>query len=114
MGFCYPGPGKGGDLPPRPECAPTWHEGLLSRMPNASLKLLIGQFAHARYLEAAKGTNLTSTVKAWKTFLPRGLLPLVHPSPRNRFWLSENPWFEAELIPELRLLVAAHLGNLRT
>ena len=105
MGFCYPGAGKSGDLPPRPECAPLWHERLLAGMKDVRLILLIGRYAQARYLGAQARDNLTETVRHFRDFLPR-YLPLPHPSPRNRIWLRRNPWFTADLIPELRARIA--------
>ncbi len=100
MGFCYPGKGTSGDLPPRPECAPQWHEALLSQMPTVELVLLVGQYAQKRYLAGAK-KNLTETVRAFADYGPR-YLPLPHPSPRNQLWLKKNPWFEEEVLPVLR------------
>ncbi|MFD1008025.1 uracil-DNA glycosylase family protein [Oceanisphaera ostreae] len=100
MGFCYPGRGKSGDLPPRPECAPAWHEPLLEVLPNIELTLLIGQYAQRRYLGRQYKT-LTETVRHWREFSPT-CLPLPHPSPRNRYWLAKNPWFEQEELPILR------------
>jgi uracil-DNA glycosylase len=111
MGFCYPGPGKGGDLPPRPECAPLWHDRLLALMPAVKLTIVIGNYAQGRYLD--RSTNLTETVRAWRDFLPNHL-PLPHPSPRNRIWLRRNPWFEVELLPELRRLVGTILVEAET
>lgn len=105
MGFCYPGKGKSGDLPPRPECAPLWHGPLLKQMPNLQLIILIGQYAQHHYLGDKKEKNLTETVKNYKNYLPDYFV-LPHPSPRNRFWLSKNPWFEEEILPELRKLVS--------
>ncbi|MFN0015484.1 MAG: uracil-DNA glycosylase family protein [Saprospiraceae bacterium] len=106
MGFCYPGTGASGDLPPRPECAPLWHEKLLAQMPGIRLTLLIGQYAQQRYLKNIAGKNLTETVRVWRSFLP-AYLPLPHPSPRNRLWLAKNPWFEEEVVPALREIVGA-------
>lgn len=100
MGFCYPGRGKNGDLPPRPECAPTWHQQLLNELPNIELTLLIGQYAQRYYLKKHYRT-LTETVYHWRDVRPT-LFPLPHPSPRNRYWLSKNPWFEQETVPALR------------
>lgn len=100
MGFCYPGRGKSGDLPPRPECAPTWHQQLLEQLPNIELTLLIGQYAQRYYLKKRYRT-LTETVYHWRDVGP-ALFPLPHPSPRNRYWLSKNPWFEQETVPALR------------
>ncbi|TAL75392.1 MAG: uracil-DNA glycosylase family protein [Rhodanobacter sp.] len=113
MGFCYPGTGKGGDLPPRPECAPTWHPQLLPRLTQLQLTLAIGQYALVGMLgkeHCAK--RLTDTVRAWREHLARAsVLPLPHPSPRNKLWMQRNPWFEAELLPVLRERVAAALAQ---
>jgi uracil-DNA glycosylase len=108
MGFCYPGTGKNGDLPPRPECAPTWHGRLLALMPEIRLTLLIGSYAQRHYLQLAKGVTLTETVARYADFLPR-YFPLPHPSPRNRLWQSRNPWFVEEVLPKLRKQVQAAL-----
>lgn len=104
MGFCYPGKGKSGDLPPRKECAPQWHEQLLDQLPNIELILLIGQYAQDYYL-TNKPKTLTETVQAWQQYQPK-YLPLPHPSPRNNIWLKKNPWFEQQLIPHLQRLIA--------
>ena len=101
MGFCYPGKGTSGDLPPRPECAPLWHESVLSAITDPKLTLLIGQYSQRYYLKDTAKSNLTETVRNYKEYLPQ-YLPLPHPSPRNRFWLAKNPWFEREILPELR------------
>lgn len=101
MGFCYPGRGKGGDLPPRPECAPRWHERVRALLPEVRLTLLIGQYAQARYLED-RGPSLEDTVRDWPQHLAKGFLPLPHPSPRNTLWLRKRPWFEEEVVPALR------------
>lgn len=111
MGFCFPGTGKGGDLPPRPECAPAWHPLLLPRLKNVRLTLAIGMYAQAGMLGVPRGTLLTDTVRDWRKHLARGVLPLPHPSPRNRLWLARNPWFETELLPVLRARVAAALSG---
>jgi uracil-DNA glycosylase len=102
MGFCYPGRCKGGDNPPRPECAPLWHERVLAGLPNIQLTVLIGAYAQARYLGAQRKASLTETVKAWESYVPNGYLPLVHPSPRNQMWLRRHPWFENDVTPWLR------------
>ncbi|PUZ79206.1 uracil-DNA glycosylase family protein, partial [Vibrio vulnificus] len=99
-GFCYPGRGQSGDLPPRKECAPLWHEALLKHLPNIELTLLIGQYAQNRYL-SNKPKTLTETVQNWQAWLP-DYLPLPHPSPRNTLWLRKNPWFEEQTVPYLR------------
>lgn len=104
--FCYPGTGKGGDLPPRPECAPLWHPQLRSVLPEIQLTLLIGQYAQAYYLGERRKKTLTETVRAWHEYLPE-FLPLPHPSPRNQMLLKRNPWFEREVLPDLRQRVAA-------
>ncbi|MDJ0943857.1 MAG: uracil-DNA glycosylase family protein [Kiloniellales bacterium] len=105
MGFCYPGrEDRGGDKPPRPECAPAWHPRLQAALPKIELILLVGLYAQARYLGPARKANLTETVRAWRDYLP-AYLPLPHPSWRNTAWLKRNPWFEAELLPELRARV---------
>lgn len=104
MGFCYPGKGTSGDLPPRPECAPLWHEQLLKQMKKVQLTILIGQYAQNYYLGDGLKATLTDTVKHYKEYLP-GYLPLVHPSPRNRIWQKKNEWFEKEVVPELQMIV---------
>ena len=101
MGFCYPGKGKTGDLPPRPECAPKWHNTLLDQMPNIELVILIGMYAQRYYLKEHAKRTLTETVDNYKDYLPK-YFPLPHPSPRNRFWLTRNPWFETEVLPDLK------------
>ena len=102
MGFCYPGrDAKGGDLPPRPECAPQWLPPLLQHLPHLELILLVGSYAIDHYLEGRTKPTMTETVRAWRDYLPR-YLPLPHPSWRNTAWLKRNPWFAEELLPELR------------
>ena len=107
MGFCFPGTGRSGDLPPRPECAPTWRATLLSRMKKLQLTLVIGQYAQVYHLPRG-GSSLTEVVQGWREFWPH-IVPLPHPSPRNNLWLKRNPWFEEELIPVLRERVLAVL-----
>jgi len=109
-GFCYPGKGPGGDLPPRPECAPRWHPSLLAAMPNLEFVLLVGVYAQAYYLGALRKPSVTDTVRAWRDYLPR-FLPTPHPSPRNQGWLKRNPWFEAEVVPHMRARVHALLDD---
>ena len=104
MGFCYPGKGKSGDLPPRTECAPLWHSAILSHFKSEPLVLLIGQYAQAYYLKPAFKASLTDTVKNYKEFLPK-YFPLPHPSPRNQGWLKVNPWFGEEVLPALQMEV---------
>ena len=105
MGFCYPGTGKSGDLPPRPECAQHWRQPLLDFLPNIALMLVIGQYAHAWHLGKRQKGSLTDTVKNWKDYWP-DILALPHPSPRNNMWLRRNPWFEEEILPVLKDRVA--------
>lgn len=101
MGYCYPGREKGGDLPPRRECAELWLDRLLAEMPDIELTLLVGQYAQHHFLKNRRRSNLTETVRAWRDYSPRHL-PLPHPSPRNQAWFKRNTWFERDLIPELR------------
>jgi uracil-DNA glycosylase len=106
IGFCYPGvDAHGGDLPPRPECAPTWHQRFLDLMPQVELILLVGIYAHVFHLGKTRGRSVGETVAGWQRYLPR-YLPLPHPSWRNTGWLKRNPWFERELLPVLRRRVA--------
>ena len=100
-GLCYPGRGRSGDLPPRPECAPRWHPALRALLPRIELTLLVGQYAQAFYLGPRRQATLTATVHAWREYLPE-FLPLPHPSPRNTRWLQVNPWFALEVLPGLR------------
>jgi len=109
MGLCYPGKGKSGDLPPRKECAPKWHQAVLEQLPNVGMTLLIGQYAQNCYL-SDKPKTLTETVQQWQRWAPN-YLPLPHPSPRNTLWLKKNPWFEAEVVPFIRDYVHQHLST---
>jgi len=109
VGLCYPGKGKSGDLPPRKECAPQWHNKILEQLPNVGMTLLIGQYAQNYYLQD-KPRTLTETVRVWQQWAPR-YLPLPHPSPRNTLWLKRNPWFENEVVPFIRQYVHEHLGH---
>jgi uracil-DNA glycosylase len=109
MGYCYPGRGRSGDLPPRRECADLWLDRLLEGMPDVRLTLLIGQYAQRHFLGNDWRGTLSATVEAWRDYLPE-YLPLPHPSPRNQSWWMRRPWFEAELLPELRAAVAAAIG----
>lgn len=104
MGFCFPGTGKSGDLPPRPECALKWRAALLSHLRNLELTLIIGQYAQAYHLPNQR-TSLTEAVRAWQKNWPH-LVLLPHPSPRNNLWLKRNPWFEQELLPVLRTRIS--------
>lgn len=109
MGFCFPGKGRSGDLPPRPECEPLWHPRILELL-DIRLTLLIGQYAQARYLGGLRKKTLTETVRTWRDY-DETILPLPHPSPRNRPWMAKNPWFEKEVVPVLRKrLQAAGVG----
>jgi uracil-DNA glycosylase len=110
MGFCYPGRGASGDLPPRRECAPLWLDQLLARLPAIQLTLLVGQYAQRHFLGARRKSSLAETVEAWREYTPR-LLPLPHPSPRNQPWLKRHPWFERELVPLLRRRIHPLVGR---
>lgn len=100
MGFCYPGKGKSGDLPPRTECAIAWRAKLLKQLPKLQLTLVIGQYAQSYHLDQNK-LSVTETVRAGKDYWP-SIVPLPHPSPRNNGWLKKNPWFEDDVLPNLR------------
>lgn len=104
MGFCYPGTGRTGDFPPRPECAPLWHRQLLDKMSKAELMLLVGQYAQNYYLGASARNTLTETVRHYQEYLPK-FFPLPHPSPRNNIWQAKNEWFSREVLPELKGVV---------
>jgi uracil-DNA glycosylase len=109
MGFCYPGAGdSGGDKPPRPECAPLWHERLLGFLPDVRLTLLIGQYAQRHYLASGRKATMTETVRAFSEYGPR-FFPLPHPSWRSVIWMRNHPWFEEAVIPELRKAVRRSL-----
>ena len=101
MGFCYPGKGISGDLPPRPECAPKWHDQIFKELKEVKLTLLIGSYSQHYYLGPQVKKTLTDTVRNYKQYLPK-YLPLPHPSPRNNIWLKKNPWFNSEVIPQLQ------------
>ncbi len=109
MGFCYPGSAKSGDKPPRPECAPLWHERLLAELPTGRLDIIIGSYAQKRYIADRKRT-LTETVANWATYLPDQIV-LPHPSPRNQHWLTKNPWFETETVPAMQRRIAEFLKS---
>lgn len=107
MGLCFPGTGKFGDLPPRPECVPAWRNQLLGQLRHLEVTLAVGQYAQAYHLNG-KRSSLTTTVQHWRTCWPE-IIPLPHPSPRNNIWLYRNPWFEKELVPMLRRRVSEAL-----
>jgi uracil-DNA glycosylase len=107
MGLCYPGKGKSGDLPPRKECAPLWHQRVSAELPHIQLTLLIGQYAQNYYL-SNKPKTLTETVRQWQQWAPE-LIPLPHPSPRNTLWLRNNDWFERDVVPFVRERIHALL-----
>lgn len=110
IGFCYPGTMEnGGDYPPRKECAPMWHPPLLDALPNVELTLLIGSYAQAYYLGKTRKKTITETVRAWRDYLPE-ILPTPHPSWRTTGWQKKNPWFDDEVLPELRHCVNALIG----
>ena len=109
MGFCYPGTGRNGDMPPRPECAPAWRDLLLSRLKGVRLTLAIGAYAQAWHLGPPK-RSVTEAVRQWQDFWP-DLVPLPHPSGRNNLWLRRNPWFEADVVPRLQARVAELLAQ---
>ncbi|WP_431854645.1 uracil-DNA glycosylase family protein [Azospirillum sp.] len=110
MGFCYPGTApKGGDYPPRPECAPRWHAEVMAALPAVELTLLVGSYAQAHYLGDRRKPTMTETVAAWREYGPR-FIPLPHPSWRNTAWIKRNPWFEEDLVPALRERVHNQLG----
>jgi len=109
MGFCFPGTGKSGDLPPRPECAPAWRASLLSHLTALKLTLVIGQYAQSYHLPS-QSSSVTETVQKWRKYWPN-TVPLPHPSPRNNLWLKRNSWFEKELIPVLQTRISEVLAN---
>lgn len=110
MGFCYPGKGKTGDLPPRKECAPKWHPEIFKQLKNVDLVLLIGKYAQDYYLKETKKRTLTETVLNYKEYLPKYFV-LPHPSPRNNIWMKKNDWFKHEVIPELQEKIEKTLSD---
>jgi len=109
MGFCYPGrDARGGDAPPRPECAPLWHTRIKALLPGIRLTLLVGRYSQAYYL-GTESQPLADTVRDWRRFVAQGFFPLPHPSPRNRLWLKQRPWFEKQVVPALRRAVNSAL-----
>lgn len=109
MGFCFPGTGKSGDLPPRPECAATWRNQLLEHLPNLQMTLVLGQYAQKYHFDGPV-LSVTNRVNEWRTYWP-DKIPLPHPSPRNNIWLRKNPWFEIELLPSLQKQVSEILAR---
>jgi len=109
MGFCFPGSGKSGDLPPRPECEPAWRKQLLDQLHSLELVLVLGKYAQLYHFDDA-GLSLTELVKSWRSYWPK-VVPLPHPSPRNNPWLRRNPWFEVDLLPVLQKRVSDILGQ---
>lgn len=110
MGYCYPGRGASGDLPPRRECAPLWLDRLLAQLPRIELTLLVGRYAQAHFLRGAGHVSVTATTRDWRAHAPR-VIPLPHPSPRNIAWFKANPWFDDELLPVLRHTVHKLVGT---
>jgi uracil-DNA glycosylase len=110
MGFCYPGKGERGDMPPRPECARLWFERLHAGLPNIRLRILAGQYAHAHYLGPRRKKTLADTVRAFEEYLPE-YLPLPHPSPRNLMWMRRNAWFEETVVPRLKTEFTRAMGS---
>lgn len=109
IGFCYPGKGKTGDLPPRPECAPLWHDRIQQQLEHVELTILIGQYAQHYYLKERNQMTLTDTVRNFQAYLPE-IFVLPHPSPRNNIWRARNQWFDEEVLPTLREKVAKILS----
>ena len=105
MGFCYPGKASGGDKPPRRECAPLWHDRVLATLPTDRLTLLVGTYAQALYLPDMRDLSMTERVRRWRECLPDAI-PLPHPAWRSAIWMKRHPWFEAEVLPELRSRVS--------
>ena len=108
LGFCFPGKGKTGDLPPRPECAPLWQQQVLDKIEDKPLKILIGGYSQNYYLK--DNLKLTQRVKNYANYLPDYFV-IPHPSPVNRFWTIKNPWFEEEVIPVLKEIVKRKLND---
>lgn len=110
MDFYFPGSGKSGDLPPRKGFADKWHADIMTQMPNVELIILIGQYAQHYYLKQKKSVKVTDNVRNYEEFLPQ-YFPLVHPSPRNNIWQAKNPWFQEEVLPELKKIVTEILNR---
>ncbi len=112
-GLCYPGKGVRGDMPPRPECAPQWHPEFRKHLKKLKLTLLVGTYAQNFYLKGRQKGSMAETVRSYKEYLPE-FFPLPHPSPRNIMWFRKNPWFEQEVIPQLRILVSKILSEVNS
>jgi uracil-DNA glycosylase len=110
MGFCFPGAGKSGDLPPRPECAALWRDQLLDGFKDVELTLIIGQYAIDWHIRDGKKITLTERVSRWKDHMPTRLV-MPHPSPRNNRWLKRNPWYESEVLPALKRRISTILDE---
>ncbi|MEL6186542.1 MAG: uracil-DNA glycosylase family protein [Myxococcota bacterium] len=110
MGFCYPGRRKGGDAPPRPECAPLWHQRLLGFVAEDALLILAGRYAQDHYLSRGRKKTITETIRAYRTHGPR-FFPVPHPAWRSKLWMKKHPWFEDEVLPELRRQVAERVHS---
>lgn len=110
MGFCYPGTGKSGDLPPRAECAPAWRQMLIDQLPDIELTLVIGAFALRWHLNADAKVSVGESVRNWRDYWP-SVLPMPHPSPRNARWIAQNPFFPKEVLPQLRVRVHEILSD---
>lgn len=108
MGYCYPGRARGGDRPPRSECAKLWLDRLLAHLPALELTLLVGQYAQGHFLRGRHRRSLAQTTRAWRDYAPR-YFPLPHPSPRNQPWFARHPWFDLELVPALRARITTLL-----
>lgn len=108
MGFCYPGKASGGDKPPRPECAPQWHGRVLETLPEDRLTLLVGAYAQTHYLPQTRKMSMTERVRSFDQFIP-DFLPLPHPAWRSTIWMRKNPWFERDVLPVLRKLIAQRI-----
>ena len=109
MGFCFPGTGKSGDLPPRPECALKWHGQVLNHLKHIKVTLVVGRYAQTYHINE-QHSSVTETVQSWRSYWPK-LIPLPHPSPRNNIWLSRNLWFEKELVPMLQQSISETLAS---
>ena len=110
MGFCFPGHDKnGGDIPPMKRCAEKWHAGLLEKLPNIQVTLLVGGYAQKWHLKEKAAKTLTKTVERWRDYGP-GIFPTPHPSWRNTAWLKRNPWFELDVLPEMRASIRLQLS----